>query len=432
MTCITAAMLPALLGRPVAYQPVFAKLEGVSVQGAIFLSQALFLCGTPTARKRDGWFWKEQQGDSDSWEAETGMSAKQQVTARRQLIRIGVLEEVRKGVPAKTWYRVNTEELAKRLAEVLAENEAPEQPAAPATGHNLPSGESENAQPENQESPNGSAQNCPNGDFLQRLQQRSTPPPSDARGIFDHAAELDDQGQPRDAHQVDPPTACRQFPMTYAWQPEPEQLAAACWRRGLPADVTPGPPTLADFTAHFAEKPQQRLTQQGWHERLAKWLAENRRKPQPDQQAPTGGHHHAQRQSAAGGYDRRTERDRIAEQLANPHDLSWAEGFWPEDDWAEPGAQGGDHNDGEPGVHASRSDFPEDLEQCVSQRGPADPGAPGAGAGAGQLVEPANASSGRAGHERAQARREHLAADDPCPGEPAGAESGGLRYAGDG
>lgn len=52
---LTAAMLPALLGRPVAYQAVFTRLPGVTVQGAIFLSQALFLTNTPTASKRDGW-----------------------------------------------------------------------------------------------------------------------------------------------------------------------------------------------------------------------------------------------------------------------------------------------------------------------------------------------------------------------------------------
>lgn len=299
MSQITAAMLPALLGRPVAYQPVFARLPGVTVQGAIFLSQALFLCGTPTARKRDGWFWKEQQGDSDSWEAETGMSAKQQVTARRQLVAIGVLEEVRKGVPAKTWYRVNTEVLALRLAEALSEDEVPEQPAAPATGQNLPSGESENAQPENQESPEGSAQNRPTGDFLQRLQQRGTPPSPEARDAvadpFGRAADLDDNGQALGESMAAPAAEQRQQPMTYDWAPDADQLAIACFRRGLPSETRPDAATLADFTAHFAEKPQQRLTQQGWHERLAKWLAENRNKPQPAQPT-TGGDHANHRQ----------------------------------------------------------------------------------------------------------------------------------------
>ncbi|MCL7938803.1 DnaT-like ssDNA-binding domain-containing protein [Halomonas sp. ATCH28] len=303
MTCITAAMLPSLLGRPVAYQPVFTRLPGVTVQGAIFLSQALFLCGTPTARKRDGWFWKEQQGDHDSWEAETGMSAKQQVTARRQLVSIGVLEEVRRGVPAKTWYRVNTEVLALRLAEVLAEEEVPEQPTAPATGHNLPSGESENAQPENQESPEGSAQNRPNGDFLQRLQQRGTPSlsgadASDAPSVFDRADGLSDDGHPLDdtASQL-PPLAGhrdRQQPMTLDWEPDLPTWQCACFDRGLPVDVDVSI-ALIDFREHYAAQPGRTHTPADWTRRFAKWVHQNLQR-QAAQPAATGGDHANRRQ----------------------------------------------------------------------------------------------------------------------------------------
>ncbi|SFU86306.1 DnaT-like ssDNA-binding domain-containing protein [Halomonas korlensis] len=340
MTCITAAMLPSLLGRPVAYQPIFTKLPGVTVAAAIFLSQALFLCNTPTARRRDGWFWKEQQGESDSWEAETGMSAKQQVTARRQLIRIGVLEEVRKGVPAKTWYWVNTEALAHRLAEALSDDEPPEHPANPDDSHNLPSRETENAQAENQQSPNGSAQNCPNGDFLQRLLQR-VPPLSGASepNVFERAAQQTDDGPP-------PPSQPRRHPMTLDWQPDPEQLAMACQRAGLPDDLTAAPHQLAKFTAHHADHPARQHSATAWTAKLVDWLRNDLRAASP----ATGGIPHAQRQPAAGGYDRNLERDRIAEQLANPHDQSWADGMWPDDD-AEPGAQGGNHGAGQPGVH---------------------------------------------------------------------------------
>ena len=301
MTGITAAMLPSLLGRPVAYQPVFARLPGVTVQGAIFLSQALFLCGTPTARKRDGWFWKEQQGDHDSWEAETGMSAKQQVTARRQLVAIGVLEEVRKGVPAKTWYRVNTEVLALRLAETLAEEEVPEQPAAPATGQNLPSGESENAHPENQESPEGSAQNRPNGDFLQRLQQRGTPSLSGAGGSPDwFGQDLDDQGQPLNAagDPVDqPPLAAhreRQQPMTLDWEPDAATWQRACWERGLAPDADVHQ-ALLDFREHFAAQPGRTATPADWTRRFARWVHENLQR-QPAKTATTGGDHATRQQ----------------------------------------------------------------------------------------------------------------------------------------
>ncbi|SDO29004.1 hypothetical protein SAMN04487957_10564 [Halomonas shengliensis] len=297
MSHITAAMLPALLGRPVAYQPIFTRLPGVTVQGAIFLSQALFLTNTPTARARQGWFWKEQAGAVDSWESETGMSAKQQMTARRQLVALGVLQEQRKGVPAKTWYRVDTEALALALYQVLEPAESPanphETPDSPVGRNcNLPNGETRDAQPECTESPDGS--------FLTETTTESNPPPSDARDVFERAAEQDDRGQPRGEYEARVAEARRQFPMTYGWQPEPEALAAACWRRGLPSNVTPTPATLANFTAHFAEKPEQRLTHQGWHERLAKWLDENRRKPQPGTGPTAAGDRHGHRTGSAG------------------------------------------------------------------------------------------------------------------------------------
>ncbi|SJN14847.1 hypothetical protein CZ787_17195 [Halomonas citrativorans] len=289
-------MLPALLGRPVAYQAVFTRLPGVTVQGAIFLSQALFLTNTPTASKRDGWFWKEQQGEHDSWESETGMSAKQQVTARKQLTQIGVLEEVRKGVPAKTWYRVNSEALAAQLALALSNEETEKPPESPATAQNLPDGESENAQPENQESPEGSAQNRPNGVFLQRLQQRVTPSLSGAgepqSTVFERAAQQTDDGEPAtDA-------APRKTAMHLGWEPEPETYRVSCLQRGLSADANVHD-ALIDFREHFAARPQQTLTHADWTRRFARWVSENTKRQQAQQTnvATSGGHHASRRNS---------------------------------------------------------------------------------------------------------------------------------------
>lgn len=291
---ITAAMLPALLGRPVAYQSVFTRLPGVTVQGAIFLSQALFLTNTPTASKRDGWFWKEQQGEHDSWESETGMSAKQQVTARKQLTQIGVLEEVRKGVPAKTWYRVNSEALATQLALALSDEATENQPETPAAGQTLPTGESENAQQENQDSRDGSAQNHPNGDFLQRLQQRVTPSLSGAGeaepNVFERAAQQADDGEPATD------TAPRKTAMHLDWEPEPETYRVSCLQRGLSADANVHD-ALIDFREHFAARPQQTLTHADWTRRFARWVSENTKRQQAQQQTPnnTGGNAHANR-----------------------------------------------------------------------------------------------------------------------------------------
>ncbi|MGO2009257.1 DnaT-like ssDNA-binding domain-containing protein [Vreelandella alkaliphila] len=294
---ITAAMLPALLGRPVAYQAVFTRLPGVTVQGAIFLSQALFLTNTPTAAKRDGWFWKEQQGEHDSWESETGMSAKQQVTARKQLTQIGVLEEVRKGVPAKTWYRVNTAALAEQLALALSDEGAEKQPETPAAAQNLPTGETENSQPEKQESPEGSAQNCPNGDFLQRLQQRVTPTLSDVGApeptVFERAAQQADDGEPAGADANQP----RKTAMTLEWEPEPETYASACWQRGLAPDANVHD-ALLDFREHFAAQPARTATHADWTRRFARWVAENAKRQQTALTANNGGNAHANRRNS--------------------------------------------------------------------------------------------------------------------------------------
>ncbi|MBZ5489166.1 hypothetical protein HW452_16725 [Halomonas aquamarina] len=320
---ITAAMLPALLGRPVAYQAVFTRLPGVTVQGAIFLSQALFLTNTPTAAARDGWFWKEQQGDHDSWEAETGMSAKQQVTARKQLGQIGVLEEVRKGVPAKTWYRVNTEALAQQLALALADETDEKPPESPAAAQNLPTGESENAQPENQESPEGSAQNLPNGVFLQRLQQRVTPSLSDAGepqpNVFERAAQQTDDGEPAAEDQAAP----RKTAMHLDWEPEPETYRVACMQRGLSADANVHD-ALIDFREHYAAHPGRTNTHADWTRRLVRWIYENaKRQHQHAQQqttpTTTGGNAHANRRD-------RTPKRRLTAQEAR----AAAEGRAPE------------------------------------------------------------------------------------------------------
>lgn len=248
---------------------------------------------------------------------------------------------------------------------------------------------------------------------------RGSPPSSDARGVFDRAAQQDDQGQP-----VDNTPTSRQQPMTYAWQPDAGALAMACQRRGMSADTQPDAATLADFVTHFAEQPHQRRTHQGWHERLAKWLSENRQR-QP--LAPTGGPDHAQRPAAYPSDARRSEREAVREQLANPGDTSWADGWWPEGDTTE----GADAGAGQPGIHPAGGDLSEDLGECVPECGHAESGSSGAGAGTDPLVGTADAAGGRAGDERAEASGEYLAADDPGTGLDAGADPGGFRYAGD-
>lgn len=110
MARVTPSDVKKVLGRVIAYNTSYAFLPGVSVTGAVFLSQAFYWSNNPKSESREGWFYKKQRG-YDSWEAETGLSLKQQVSARKVLVGLGVIEEERRDVPAKVWYRVNCERL---------------------------------------------------------------------------------------------------------------------------------------------------------------------------------------------------------------------------------------------------------------------------------------------------------------------------------
>ncbi|MGP8288997.1 DnaT-like ssDNA-binding domain-containing protein [Vreelandella zhanjiangensis] len=104
--------------------------------------------------------------------------------------------------------------------------------------------------------------------------------------LYGDSADLADDGQP-----INPATPAGQFAMTFDWKPDPEQLSAACYRRGLPADTQPTLEELADYTGHFAES-SQRKSHGGWADRLAKWIAENRRNANTNTaQAPVGARH---------------------------------------------------------------------------------------------------------------------------------------------
>lgn len=93
--------LIALLDRPIAYQACFVRFGGVT--GAVLLSQFVYW-----HNRMDGsWFYKTQK----EIKSETGLSREEQETARRRLISAGVLEEARRGVPAKLFFRVKAERL---------------------------------------------------------------------------------------------------------------------------------------------------------------------------------------------------------------------------------------------------------------------------------------------------------------------------------
>ncbi|HZO87316.1 MAG TPA: hypothetical protein VFB38_03185 [Chthonomonadaceae bacterium] len=94
------AAITACLSHPVAFQPVFARIAGGASAG-LFLSQL--------------WYWHDKGADPDGWiyktqseiEEETCLTRWEQETARKALRQHGLVEEQKRGLPAKLYYRVN-------------------------------------------------------------------------------------------------------------------------------------------------------------------------------------------------------------------------------------------------------------------------------------------------------------------------------------
>lgn len=97
-----------LLSRPIAFHRCLVSLTD-SVLAALMLSQAVYW----SERTQDpaGWFFKTQE----DWTLETGLSRREQETAREILRKSGFWSEERRGLPAKLYYQIDLEALAHAL-----------------------------------------------------------------------------------------------------------------------------------------------------------------------------------------------------------------------------------------------------------------------------------------------------------------------------
>lgn len=104
-----------LNSRPIAVHRNVIRIAG-NVAAGLFLSQLIYWTrhGVEVSA-RQGWVRKT----SDQWLLETGMSWKIQKRAREHLVKQGLIEERRVGLPAQTEYRVNVNELAARSAQLI-------------------------------------------------------------------------------------------------------------------------------------------------------------------------------------------------------------------------------------------------------------------------------------------------------------------------
>lgn len=88
------------IGRPVAFYPGLRKITG-STTATLFLCQLIYWDGKQT--NPEGWIYKT----SDEIEYETGLSYDEQVTARKNLVRAGFIEEKYKRLEHKMYFRIS-------------------------------------------------------------------------------------------------------------------------------------------------------------------------------------------------------------------------------------------------------------------------------------------------------------------------------------
>lgn len=99
---LTDDALWEILQRPIAFHPAFVRISG-SIKAGLLLSQAFYWQNRTTDPA--GWFFKTQE----EWERETCLTRREQETAREHLRTAGLLEEERRGIPARLYYRINIE-----------------------------------------------------------------------------------------------------------------------------------------------------------------------------------------------------------------------------------------------------------------------------------------------------------------------------------
>ena len=105
-----AANLLKHAGKPFFYYPQVGKKLN-SVRDAMFLCHLINSMQEDT-ESQDGWICKTL---ADTYEA-TGLSRWEQETARRNLKKLGILEEKYKGLPRKLYFKVDLEKLSSLLS----------------------------------------------------------------------------------------------------------------------------------------------------------------------------------------------------------------------------------------------------------------------------------------------------------------------------
>lgn len=105
------ALLDSMSDRPIAFNRHYVSI-GCGITGALMLSQMMYW--SKRTKDRDGYFYKTQE----DWEIETGMTRREQETARKRLRELGFITELKRGVPCKLHYKVDLDSIYAALIEL--------------------------------------------------------------------------------------------------------------------------------------------------------------------------------------------------------------------------------------------------------------------------------------------------------------------------
>ncbi len=103
-------VIEAMNDQPIAFNKHYVFI-GCGINGALMLSQLVYW--TSRTKNSDGWIYKTHH----DWTLETGMTRREQETARKTLKSLGFLSEKKEGVPRRVYFKVERENLYKALIE---------------------------------------------------------------------------------------------------------------------------------------------------------------------------------------------------------------------------------------------------------------------------------------------------------------------------
>jgi hypothetical protein len=113
-----------LPNRTVGYSPDLARAVGGATTG-LFLSQLLFL--SDKGANPEGWVYKSEA----EMGRETGLTKREQQTARRKLLSLGIIQIVRRGFKFTYHFRIVWERLLQVIEKFQREQNVPTQPDQP-------------------------------------------------------------------------------------------------------------------------------------------------------------------------------------------------------------------------------------------------------------------------------------------------------------